>query len=207
MLNIALEHASCNFPYNYNEWYWSFQAWKGPKGTYNRHNRSYHIASEDMKYGTVVWTSFMILYGAFGHFRAWQPKSPFTLVILKEIFFKNPPFVFHKRKSYRFGVTWGWVNNDRTYIFCWTIPVDASTGLPAACVGLMVAGCVCVWEPSFTFLKQKHNLSTYESLYFFTHHIVLLLAFFSPPLYRTVGEVIKSVCPLCNSESLNCVFF
>jgi len=36
-------------------------------------------------------------------------------------------FVFHRRKkvlqSYGFGTTWGWVNDDRTVIFGWTIPL------------------------------------------------------------------------------------
>lgn len=50
MLNIAF--AACMFPYtvtmNRTK---AFKPKKGPKGTYNRHNRSYRIASEDMKYG------------------------------------------------------------------------------------------------------------------------------------------------------------
>ncbi len=37
----------------------------------------------------------------------------------------SPPFVLYWRnKSYRFGLTWGWVNDDRIYIFGWTIPLS-----------------------------------------------------------------------------------
>ncbi len=28
-----------------------------------------------------------------------------------------------QRHSYRFGTTWGWVNDDRIFIFGWTIPL------------------------------------------------------------------------------------
>jgi len=67
-----------------------------------------------------------------------------------------------------------------------TIPVDASIGFPVACVEITVAGCVCVC--SFTFHKQKHNLSSHESLFFFTHHIVLLPLAHSPPYRRLWGK-------------------
>ncbi len=30
-----------------------------------------------------------------------------------------------QRHSYRFGTTWGWVNDDRIFIFGWTIPLSA----------------------------------------------------------------------------------
>ncbi len=33
-----------------------------------------------------------------------------------------------QRHSYRFGTTWGWVNDDRIFIFGWTIPLS-STGI------------------------------------------------------------------------------
>ncbi len=40
-----------------------------------------------------------------------------------QTFFKISSFVFGRTKnSYRFGTTWGWVN-DRIYIFWWTIPL------------------------------------------------------------------------------------
>ncbi len=32
-----------------------------------------------------------------------------------------------QRHSYRFGTTWGWVNDDRIFIFGWTIPLTAKT--------------------------------------------------------------------------------
>ncbi len=31
-------------------------------------------------------------------------------------------YMFNRRKSYRFWTTWEWVNNDRVFIFGWTIP-------------------------------------------------------------------------------------
>ncbi len=31
-----------------------------------------------------------------------------------------------QRNSYRFGTTWGWVNDDRIFIFGWTIPLNVS---------------------------------------------------------------------------------
>ncbi len=31
-----------------------------------------------------------------------------------------------QRNSYRFGTTWGWVNDDRIFIFGWTIPLSAT---------------------------------------------------------------------------------
>ncbi len=31
-----------------------------------------------------------------------------------------------QRHSYRFGTTWGWVNDDRIFIFGWTIPLSVS---------------------------------------------------------------------------------
>ncbi len=33
-----------------------------------------------------------------------------------------------QRNAYRFGTTWGWVNDDRIFIFGWTIPLS-STGI------------------------------------------------------------------------------
>ncbi len=32
-------------------------------------------------------------------------------------------FTTEESQSYRFGTTWGWVNDDRIYFFMWTIPV------------------------------------------------------------------------------------
>ncbi len=32
-----------------------------------------------------------------------------------------------QRHSYRFGTTWGWVNDDRIFIFGWTIPLKTFT--------------------------------------------------------------------------------
>ncbi len=34
-----------------------------------------------------------------------------------------------EQRSYRFGLTWGWVIHDRTFIFGWTIPLNCSSNL------------------------------------------------------------------------------
>ncbi len=34
-----------------------------------------------------------------------------------------PLCLAEQRNSYRFGTTWGWVNDDRIFIFGWTIPL------------------------------------------------------------------------------------
>ncbi len=38
-------------------------------------------------------------------------------------FIKNIFFFKDNRRSYRFGTTWRWVINDRSFIFGWTIPL------------------------------------------------------------------------------------
>ncbi len=35
-----------------------------------------------------------------------------------------PLCLAEQRNSYRFGTTWGWVNDDRIFIFGWTIPLS-----------------------------------------------------------------------------------
>ncbi len=35
-----------------------------------------------------------------------------------------------QRNSYRFGTTWGWVNDDRIFIFGWTIPLRGDCIIP-----------------------------------------------------------------------------
>ncbi len=50
----------------------------------------------------------------------WCPKTAWL-----QTFFKISSFVFGRTKnSYRFGTTWGWVNDDRIFIFGWTIPLS-----------------------------------------------------------------------------------
>ncbi len=44
-----------------------------------------------------------------------------------------------QRHSYRFGITWGWVNDDRIFIFGWTIPLMPSLH----CVIFKVVGSHC----------------------------------------------------------------
>ncbi len=50
---------------------------------------------------------FVVVY-----FSAWQAKLEFTCIIIWK-----GQLVFRKRKSYRFGTTWGWVNKDRLIYF------------------------------------------------------------------------------------------
>ncbi len=38
-----------------------------------------------------------------------------------------------QRNSYRFGTTWGWVNDDRIFIFGWIIPLRSACLLPHKC--------------------------------------------------------------------------
>lgn len=37
-------------------------------------------------------------------------------------------FQYIKKKSYRFGTKYGWVNYDRMLFFVWTIPLKINTG-------------------------------------------------------------------------------
>ncbi len=50
-----------------------------------------------------------------------------------------------QRNSYRFGTTWGWVNDDRIFIFGWTIPLRHAL--------LDVALCVCLNQ-----VMQSHGV-------------------------------------------------
>ncbi len=56
----------------------------------------------------VTHTTFMVLFVVFG---AWQPQFLHSLFILH--------LCVSKWKPYRFGTTWGWVNDDRMFIFGW----------------------------------------------------------------------------------------
>ncbi len=35
-------------------------------------------------------------------------------------------YLFHRKKPYRFGKTWGWVNDHRIFVFRWTVPLRIS---------------------------------------------------------------------------------
>ncbi len=47
------------------------------------------------------------------------PKQPGYKLFSKYL----PLCLAEQRNSYRFGTTWGWVNDDRIFIFGWTIPL------------------------------------------------------------------------------------
>ncbi len=49
------------------------------------------------------------------------PKQPDYKLSSKYL----PLCLAEQRHSYRFGTTWGWVNDDRIVIFGWTIPLMA----------------------------------------------------------------------------------
>ncbi len=49
----------------------------------------------------------------------WCPKTAWL-----QTFFKISSA--EQRNSYRFGTTWGWVNDDRIFIFGWTIPLSVN---------------------------------------------------------------------------------
>ncbi len=43
-----------------------------------------------------------------------------------------------QRHSYRFGTTWGWVNDDRIFIFGWTIPLNFLESNSTVCITPLV---------------------------------------------------------------------
>ncbi len=53
---------------------------------------------------------------------------------------------FHLFSSHRFGLTWGWVNDDRIFIFGWTIPLSTVMSH----VGFLKALCVIAKNSSYT---------------------------------------------------------
>ncbi len=49
-----------------------------------------------------------------------------------------------QRNSYKFGTTWGWVNDDRIFIFGWTIPLSVHVyRRKALCVSLRLNESAC----------------------------------------------------------------
>ncbi len=59
-----------------------------------------------------------------------------------------------QRNLYRFGTTWGWVNDDRIFLFGWTIPLIVRIGPYAKVLGLLRSfglkswDCGCCWDQS-----------------------------------------------------------
>ncbi len=56
-----------------------------------------------------------------------------------------------QRHSYRFGSTWGWVNDDRIFIFGCTVSLNGSIGLPSGCklsTVTHIKNKVCLLKPS-----------------------------------------------------------
>ncbi len=67
-------------------------------------------------WGTIDFHS--IYYSYYGS--QWCPKTAWL-----QTFFKYLPLCSaEQRHSYRFGTTWGWVNDDTIFIFGWTIPLS-----------------------------------------------------------------------------------
>ncbi len=62
--------------------------------------------------------------------------------------------------SYRFGTTWGWVNDDRIFIFGWTIPLSRNFG------DLYFTG-VIIFQPTFYFYSLHFHaiICTFYSLH------------------------------------------
>ncbi len=57
------------------------------------------------------------------------------------------------RHSYRFGTTWGWVNDDRIFIFGWTIPLRSQASVrvvPDIAVAALHHHLLVVWGPADT---------------------------------------------------------
>ncbi len=64
-----------------------------------------------------------VYFGQFGHFIL--VKGAPELLCYPHSTEYLPLCSAEQRHSYRFGTTWGWVNDDRIFIFGWTIPLSA----------------------------------------------------------------------------------
>ncbi len=69
-----------------------------------------------------------------------------------------------QRHSYRFGTTWGWVNDDRIFIFGWTMSLSVSEVHPrltcgAACMSSCFSDTIicCGWERIHVFSLMVSN--------------------------------------------------
>ncbi len=103
------------------------------------------------------WTQRMIFW------RMWETEQVWGTIDFHSMFFptmevngapKQPGYKLsskylplcsaEQRHSYRFGTTWGWVNDDRIFIFGWTIPLRASFDVFLTCMcWIMISGS---WE-------------------------------------------------------------
>ncbi len=90
-----------------------------------------------------VWMSLFCWTQRKIFWRMWETEQFWGTIDLHSIFFptmevngapKQPGYKLsskylplcsaEQRHSYRFGTTWGWVNDDRIFIFGWTIPLS-----------------------------------------------------------------------------------
>ncbi len=64
-----------------------------------------------------------------------------------------------QRHSYRFGTTWGWVNDDSIFIFGWTIPLTSSkvTGKTLILQKISVLNKWCSFELCSSVNLEKNN--------------------------------------------------
>ncbi len=80
-------------------------------------------------------------------------------------------FVFHKRNSYRFGTTWGWVNDIWMFIFGWTIPGehDGWYTRTAASRSLFLLQYFSLFSGVLWRLAWVHRRSEQAVVWFFCH--------------------------------------
>ncbi len=79
------------------------------------------------------------------------PKQPGYKLSSKYL----PLYSAEQRNSYRFGTTWGWVNDDRIFIFGWTILLSLQA-FPLSLKHTMH----CILQ---TRVKHQWNINTYNS--------------------------------------------
>ncbi len=85
--------------------------------------QSCHMALEDLEYNVwFLWDTFMVLLCPFHSlllfiFHCWTKKYSNLDIQL------NNSFVFHGKEKSQVKTTWGWVDDDRIFIFPWTIPL------------------------------------------------------------------------------------
>ncbi len=84
-----------------------------------------HWLPEHKKY--IFWSMFVTTFSShwfslYGPEIQW--KSMGIEMVRLSTFFKISSL--EERKSYWFGTTWGWLNNDRIFIFGWTIPLKVA---------------------------------------------------------------------------------
>ncbi len=62
-----------------------------------------------------------------------------------------------QRNSYRFGTTWGWVNDDWIFIFRWTIPLKGSYDVISSFPFLLQAICAYIRSLKLQRLKSQNQ--------------------------------------------------